>query len=307
MIWSVRRKNTWVRLLIKMISMALSLFGLFLDMRSPIHFELSTQFGICLFLVYLLHTFSLTRWVLIWIKPYLFITLLLKTIIDKVSFKEINKCWSKHVFVFTFNPYLFYVKTRINNEITIQRKSDTGFLKTLKNIAVRCDGISVINRRTIFESGIGPASIKNLFLVNDLSFYNRKLNILSLFQCYPFESTWQFNMSVIQPFSWQHTQYQMWSQPWFLLLYYQLDIISDSKHRSKTETTLDIIGEQGTEESKFFIDVISKLLWPYDISNESNISNMIGRFNSSIENQILRVCNELQNIDNAKHLKALLP
>jgi hypothetical protein len=130
MIWSARRKNIWVRMLIKMISMTLSLFDLFLDMRSVIHFELSTQIEIYLFLVYLLHTFSLTKWVLIWMKPYLIIIMLPKTIMGKVSFKEINKCWSKHVFVFTFNPYLFYIKARINNEITIQRKPDTGFLKT---------------------------------------------------------------------------------------------------------------------------------------------------------------------------------
>jgi hypothetical protein len=38
------------------------------------------------------------------------------------------------------------------------------------------------------------------------------------------------------------------------------------------------------------------------ISNENNISNIIGRFNSSIENTILIVCNELQSIDSAKHL-----
>jgi hypothetical protein len=178
----------------------LSLFDLFSDMRSSIHFELSTKFEIYLFLVYLLHTFSLTKWVLIWMKPYLIITLLPKTIMGKVSFKEINKCWSKYVFVFTLNPYLFYVKAWINNEIAIQRKPDTGFLKTLKNIAVNCDDISVISRRTIFESGFGPAAVKNLFLEQDLSFYSQELNILSLFQSDPFESTCNFNMSLIQPF-----------------------------------------------------------------------------------------------------------
>jgi hypothetical protein len=35
----------------------------------------------------------------------------------------------KCLFVFTYNPYLFYVKTRENNEITIQTISDTDFLK----------------------------------------------------------------------------------------------------------------------------------------------------------------------------------
>jgi hypothetical protein len=61
---------------------------------------------------------------------------------------------------------------------------------------------------------------------------------------------------------------------------------------------LVIIGEQGTDKNKFF----SKLLGCSAISNENNISNIIRRFNSFVENKIVIVCNELQSIDNAKHL-----
>jgi hypothetical protein len=50
-----------------------------------------------------------------------------------------------------------------------------------------------------------------------------------------------------------------------------------------------------------FPDVISKLFGRSVISNENNISNIIGRFNSSIENKILIVCNELQSIDSTNH------
>jgi phage/plasmid-associated DNA primase len=63
-----------------------------------------------------------------------------------------------------------------------------------------------------------------------------------------------------------------------------------------------IIGEQGTGKNKFFTDVISKLFGRYAISNENNNTNIIGRFNSSFENKILVICNELQSLDNAKHL-----
>jgi hypothetical protein len=70
---------------------------------------------------------------------------------------------------------------------------------------------------------------------------------------------------------------------------------------NKTETAVIIIDEQGTGKNKFFTDVISKLFGRYYVSNENSISNIIGRFNSSIENKILIVCNELQSIDNAKH------
>jgi putative DNA primase/helicase len=81
-----------------------------------------------------------------------------------------------------------------------------------------------------------------------------------------------------------------------------LDILFTSKSRSKTETAFIIIEEQGTSKNKFFTDVISKLFGRYSIANENNINNIIGLFNSSFENKILVICNELKSLDNAKHL-----
>jgi hypothetical protein len=40
------------------------------------------------------------------------------------------------------------------------------------------------------------------------------------------------------------------------------------------------------------------------ISNEKDNINSIGQFHSFIENKILIICNELQSIDTANHLKA---
>lgn len=60
--------------------------------------------------------------------------------------------------------------------------------------------------------------------------------------------------------------------------------------------------QQGTRKNKFFPHNISKLFGYSEISNENNISNIIDRFNSSIENKILFVCNDLQSIDSVKHL-----
>jgi hypothetical protein len=42
----------------------------------------------------------------------------------------------KHLSIFTNNPYLFNIKARINNEITIQTRPDDDLLETLKIIAV---------------------------------------------------------------------------------------------------------------------------------------------------------------------------
>jgi hypothetical protein len=67
----------------------------------------------------------------------------------------------------------------------------------------------------------------------------------------------------------------------------------------KTETASIIIGEQGSMKNNFTIDVISKLFGHYSISNENKIMNIMRRFNSSLENKKLIVCNELQSIENA--------
>jgi hypothetical protein len=77
-------------------------------------------------------------------------------------------------------------------------------------------------------------------------------------------------------------------------------LIQNSK--SKAETELVRMGKQSTGNNKFFTDNISKLFRSYAISNESNTSNIIGRCNSSIENKILKICDELQSIDSIKYL-----
>jgi phage/plasmid-associated DNA primase len=77
-------------------------------------------------------------------------------------------------------------------------------------------------------------------------------------------------------------------------------LIQKSEHQ--IETALVIIGEQGIGKNKFFTDVISKLFGSYAIRNENILRNNINRFNSSIENMILIVCNEFQSIDNANYL-----
>jgi hypothetical protein len=170
------------------------------------------------------------------------------------------------------------------------------------NIVVGCDEKSIVNLRTIFESGICIAAVKNLFLVHDISFYSLDLNVLSLFQGFPFDLECTLNKSVIQPFLDHFLN---------IICDHDLDLSSYiinwisfliQKPGRKTETSLVIISEQGTGKNKFFTDVIYNLFGRYYISNENNISGIRGRFNSSTENKILIVCNELQSIDKAKHL-----
>jgi hypothetical protein len=67
------------------------------------------------------------------------------------------------IFVFTYNPYLFYVNTGINYELIIQTIPEKHFSKTLNNITVDVDDKSIINVRTIFESETGTAALRTYF------------------------------------------------------------------------------------------------------------------------------------------------
>jgi hypothetical protein len=61
----------------------------------------------------------------------------------------------KRIFVFTHDPYLFYVKTIVNSEIVICPRSPLDFIKTLNNISVGSyinkSGESSVNFYDIFK------------------------------------------------------------------------------------------------------------------------------------------------------------
>jgi hypothetical protein len=218
----------------------------------------------------------------------------------------------KRIFVFTRDPYVFYVKIIVNNEITIQARSDIDFLKILKNIVVgdydKQNKTQKVSLKTIFEKGFGVNSEKNKFAVKDVRFYSKgDSEILNLFQGFPYDVIEYKDINtnasnLISPFL-DHVFNVICDKNNDLFNYIISWISYLIQNPSyKTETALILIGEQGTGKNKFFTDVLSKLFGRYAIPNKNNINNIIGRFNSSIENKILVVCNELQSIDNAKHL-----
>jgi hypothetical protein len=107
----------------------------------------------------------------------------------------------KLILVFTHNPYLFYVKRRINNEATNQTILDNYFLKPFKNIAASCNDNSIGSLRSIFQSYISSTAFKALFLVHGAIFYCPDQNVLSRFYRYPFESTCTLKYDYYSSFS----------------------------------------------------------------------------------------------------------
>jgi hypothetical protein len=114
--------------------------------------------------------------------------------------KKLIIAYMKCVFVFTYNSYLFSVNTWVNNDIATQIICNNDFWNTLRNIVEGADDKSVISLRTIFETGLFISAVKNLFLVHDVSFYSQDLNVLNIFQGYPFKSICNLHMSIIQSF-----------------------------------------------------------------------------------------------------------
>jgi hypothetical protein len=72
----------------------------------------------------------------------------------------------------------------------------------------------------------------------------------------------------------------------------------------KCGTSPLLISAQGTGKNVFFSDVICELVEGYAIANENKIENVVGRFNCSLENKVLVICNELQSVENARYLNS---
>ena len=66
----------------------------------------------------------------------------------------------------------------------------------------------------------------------------------------------------------------------------------------KLETALIITGEKGCGKQTFLTDIWCTLLGIYAHKNISDIDHICGKFNATIENKKLIICNELQSVEN---------
>jgi hypothetical protein len=138
--------------------------------------------------------------------------------------------------------------------------------------------------------GSDITSLKNQFLVTGVKFYSKDPNYLNLFQEYSNDNNNQLYNSIDHPII----------KPF---LDHVFNIICNSNNELyKNRDSFYHYWRTRYIKNKFFTDVISQLFGRYAISNENNINNILGRFNSSFENKILVICNELQSFDNARYL-----
>lgn len=220
-------------------------------------------------------------------------------------------------FVYTNCPILFYVKVLEGNSMKLCVRNDKEMNKTLKSIVV---GESVnnipsgkntfkqitedISLYTLFNEGVGIDSNKLRFLVKNVRFISDDPDTLSLFRGYPFKPLKMFDLSKID--LWLNHVLKVISNDDVEMYEFILNWISFIVQNpgEKTETALLLISEQGAGKNQFFTDIICKLLGNYAIPNENKIENIAGRFNSSIENKVLIIANELQSIENVRYLNS---
>jgi len=228
----------------------------------------------------------------------------------------------QRLMAYTNNPYLFYVKTLEKGNFRIQVRGDKDMAKTLKSILIGEEIAYVptgkdkngkmtfrkvsnpVSLYQIFNDGVGLNANKLKFLVRDVKFISNEPNVLSVFRGYPYKPIDSVKLPLIQPFL-DHVQKIICNnnlEVFEFILNWIAFIIQNPGE--KCETALLLISDQGCGKNVFFTDIICKLVEGYAISNETKIDNIIGRFNTSLENNVLVVCNELQSVENVRYLNS---
>ena len=177
------------------------------------------------------------------------------------------------------------------------------FEKRLKSIKVgkyyKEGKLKEANAFTIYDAGDN----KNLFIKDGIRFYDKRDNIFSYFTGYDYKTVDEVDLEKIRPFL-NHVREVIANNDekvyeyiinWFSFVVQNPD--------GKTETAIVITGKQGTGKN-VFSDVLCRLLGRYANKNVSNIDHIVGKFNATLENMKLIVCNELSSAETNKFLNS---
>lgn len=223
----------------------------------------------------------------------------------------------KRVMAFTYDPFMFYIKSKSINGLTIQARNETDVIKIMKNIVVGEEIVNIqtgkstfkqvrneISLKTLFDKGVGVNQIKNLFLVRGVRFISDDPQELSLFGGYPYHKIDSINHDLINPFL-SHIREVICNNNNDIYNYI-INWVSFIVQRpgDKTGSAIIITGDKGTGKGEFFTDVISKLFGLYALPNVQRIEDICGKYNSLIEAKVFVVCNEMQSAENNRYMNA---
>jgi hypothetical protein len=138
-----------------------------------------------------------------------------------------------------------------------------------------------------------------LFTYDDVCFYTKNPTSFTFFRGYDILPADEFNPSIIQPFL--DFTFEIICDGNDELYHYLIRWIAsilirpETKQAVKLEVAIIIIGETRTGKTTF-VDVLSKLFGRYAVPNITDISHVLGQFNSVFEYKQLVILNEIESV-----------
>ena len=144
---------------------------------------------------------------------------------------------------------------------------------------------------------------KNNFLYSGIRFYSKDKRVFSWFHGYKYQCLETIDQDKIKDYlEFIRVIIANGNEECYEYILNWISLIIQ-KPNAKTETAIVIKGKQGTGKT-CFTNRICKLLKGYSKKNVTNIDDIVGKFNASIENNKLIVCNELTSAEANKYLNS---
>ena len=198
---------------------------------------------------------------------------------------------------------LFVIKDydSVRNTGKLSFLTDKGFERLMKSINIgyymKEGKKKPVNAFMVYNEGTN----KNYLIYDGMRFYDERPNIFSYFNGYEYEILNDINYDKINGFL-NHVKEVICKNNdelyEFILNWYAYILQNPA---GKTESVLLITGKQGTGKN-VFTNVLCQLINKYSNKNITKIDSVVGKFNASIENMKLIVCNELSTVESNKYL-----
>jgi hypothetical protein len=221
----------------------------------------------------------------------------------------------ERVMIFTYEPFLFYLKSYANRRSSLEARSERDVMRMLKSIEIGSTETQIptgkntyrtvrnkISLKTLYDDGEGVHANKNRFLVKGIRFISDDPQEFSYFRGYPWKPIINPDYNIIQPWL-DHVKNNLCSGN-DNVYSHLIDLMAFIVQKPGKKTTVAplIIGGQGCGKGDFFALPLTELFGSYALPNTTKIENIIGKYNSLTEHKVFIVCNEMQDEKNAKWL-----
>lgn len=190
----------------------------------------------------------------------------------------------------------------VNNTIKLCFMSEKHFIKTfLENLPLGGyykNGVwKNVNAFMVYSWDTNRQTLNR----DGVKFYSEKPKIFNVFQGYDYEELDDYDEEIISPFL-THIRENIatGNEELYNYILNWISFILQNPAK-KTGTVLVLTGEQGTGKNTF-TEIICDLMKQYSVRNLTDFCELVGKFNSVIENKKLIICNEMSSTDSNKRL-----